>query len=75
MVIDLRGYSEEESLRRIRDIIRCYSEEEVLDILIGSEGLAKKVKAFMSMSGVKVECYQNSSGWIIKIIERTCNCL
>lgn len=75
MLLDLRGYPEEESLKKVRDILR-YScpEDDILEVLISSENLAKKLKAFLSMSGCQVEFFRSGLNWIVKSTGKNCNC-
>lgn len=75
MLLDLRGCPEDESLKKVRDILR-YSlpEDEILEVLISSEHFAKKMSSFLCMSGCQVESLRKGSDWIVRMTGKNCNC-
>ncbi len=75
MTIDLRGLSGNEPFIRVRELLRdSCPEDETLDLLIEEEGLAKRLKGFMSMSGCRVEIHPTPDGWIVRMTGRSCSC-
>ncbi len=75
MLLDMRGEPDEETLKKVRDVLR-YScpEDETLEVLINSERSAKMLRAFLSMSGCQVETLRDGSNWIVKMTGKSCNC-
>lgn len=75
MRLDMRGLGQDEPLRRIRDILRnSCPDDEIIEVLIDSEQDAKRLKAFMSMSGCTVELSREGPRWIVKMTGKNCNC-
>ncbi len=75
MRLDMRGLGQDEPLKRIRDILRnSCPEDEIIEVLIDSEQNAKRLRAFMSMSGCNVELLREGPQWIVKMTGKNCNC-
>ncbi|MFN3739942.1 MAG: hypothetical protein ACK4TF_04625 [Thermodesulfovibrionales bacterium] len=75
MRLDMRGLCQDEPLKRIRDILRnSCPDDEIIEVLIESEQDAKRLRAFMSMSGCTVELLREGPQWIVKMTGKNCNC-
>lgn len=75
MILDLRGLNGDEPLKRVREVLKeTCPEDEVLEVIVGTEQLAKKMKAFMGMSGCNVELIIENDFWIVKSTGRNCYC-
>ncbi len=75
MLVDLRGTAEKNLFSELRDIIRSLDCDELLDVVVESMAVAKKVKCFLSMSGCDVEIIDSQNCFIIKMKSRNCNCV
>jgi TusA-related sulfurtransferase len=75
MILDLRDLSGDEPFKRVREVLKDFCpEDEVVEVLLGSEALAKRMKGFMAMSGCNVDLLRTQDAWIVKVTGRNCYC-
>ncbi len=75
MLLDARGLGEKEAFLKIKESLRAGCGEEVkMDVLVSAEKTARKMRAFMEMSGCVTLLEKNEEGWILKMTGRNCRC-
>jgi predicted metal-binding protein len=75
MVIDGRELEVEEVLKEVRAFLNeRVSLEESAEVLVGSPEVAKKVKAFASMTGVETEAQRMDGYWKLRVSGGSCRC-
>ncbi len=75
MIIDGRGIQIEETLKKVREFLntRC-SLEDAVEVLLSSTEDAKKVKAYVSMTGCITEVKKIDDHYSMIVSGGTCRC-
>jgi len=75
MILDLRDLKGDEPFRKVREVLKdLCPEDEIFEIFLNNEALAKRMKGFMTMSGCNVELLRTQEAWIVKVTGRNCYC-
>lgn len=74
MLVDARGLEHKELFLKVRDALGCCTDEQMIDVLSGSQAQAKKIMSFMLMSGCNVELNKTEDGWLLRMTGRSCHC-
>ncbi len=74
MQLDARDLKPEELFRKLKQMLSSCGSNESIEVLVCDRVTAKKVKAFVSMSGCPVEIEQKGHFFILRITENTCGC-
>ncbi len=75
MILDLRDLKGDEPFRKVREVLKALcTEDEIIEIFLNNEAIAKRMKGFMAMSGCNVELLRTQEAWIVKMTGRNCNC-
>jgi TusA-related sulfurtransferase len=75
IVVDARGMDEKGALRAVRDAVaNLCAPDDLIEVLTADEKTAKKIKAFMEMSGCNVSLERRDVHWAVRMTGRTCIC-
>jgi|Deesub1362B_J571_1020462.scaffolds.fasta_scaffold00108_12 TusA-related sulfurtransferase len=75
MQVDVRGLRGKEPLLRVREVLASLcTDDERLEVLVSDQKEAKRVGAFLAMSGCKVEFHRQAEHWVVSMVGRTCRC-
>lgn len=74
MTIDGRTLSNDDLMRTLRDAIRTRLCTEPVDVIVADKSEAARVKAYMKMSGLKVQTLKREGQWDVQGSGEGCGC-
>ncbi|MDA8087212.1 MAG: hypothetical protein M0Z75_10975 [Nitrospiraceae bacterium] len=73
LVIDVSGLRDKEPCRKVREALGLCNEGTLVDVITDSESEARRLRAFMKMSGCIVDLERGERGWTLRMKGRSCS--